>query len=297
MRNMKQLKLKKKASTQKLTRRVELKQTVFDIPQMDCPSEEKIIRMALEGNEAITALSFDLKSRRLTVAHNGESDSLLGVLEPLGLGAKISSTKELSEMEEALLSPKDIDEASIAAESKVLRQLLAINGTMFFVELALGLYAQSTGLIADSLDMFADSAVYGISLYAVGKTLLMKKRAARLSGYLQIILSFGALFEILRRFVFGSEPEEFFMMGVAAVALVANTFCLWLLSKHRDGEVHMKASWIFSTNDVVANAGVIAAGALVWLFHSNWPDLIVGLFIAIIVLRGGLRILGMSKAT
>jgi len=274
-----------------------LKQTVFDIPQMDCPSEEKIIRMALEGNEAITALSFDLKSRRLTVAHNGESDSLLGVLEPLGLGAKISSTKELSEMEEALLSPKDIDEASIAAESKVLRQLLAINGTMFFVELALGLYAQSTGLIADSLDMFADSAVYGISLYAVGKTLLMKKRAARLSGYLQIILSFGALFEILRRFVFGSEPEEFFMMGVAAVALVANTFCLWLLSKHRDGEVHMKASWIFSTNDVVANAGVIAAGALVWLFHSNWPDLIVGLFIAIIVLRGGLRILGMSKAT
>lgn len=274
-----------------------MKQTVFDIPRMDCPSEEKIIRMALDGNESVLNLDFNLKARQLTVAHEGDSSSLLQALEPLGFGAKISNSKELSEMEEALLVPKEKGDTSIASESKVLRQLLAINGVMFIVELAIGLYAQSTGLIADSLDMFADAAVYGLSLYAVGKTIQLKKKAAHLSGYLQILLAVGALVEISRRLIFGSEPEEYLMMGVAAIALVANAICLWLLSKHRDGEVHMKASWIFSTNDVIANLGVIIAGALVWSFQSNWPDLIVGLIIAIIVLRGGIRILGISKAS
>lgn len=273
-----------------------MKQTVFDIPQMDCPSEEKIIRMALDGNDAIKDLAFNLKSRQLTISHEGDSTNLLRALEPLGFGAKISNSRDLSEMEEALLGPAEVDSKTAESEATVLRQLLAINGFMFIVELSIGLYAQSTGLIADSLDMFADAAVYGLSLYAVGKTIQLKKKAAHLSGYLQIILAVGALVEVSRRLAFGSEPEEFLMMGVASVALIANTFCLWLLSKHRDGEVHMKASWIFSTNDVIANAGVIIAGALVWLLQSNWPDLIVGLIIAIIVLKGGLRILAISKS-
>ena len=163
-------------------------------------------------------------------------------------------------------------------------------------EMAFGLYAHSAGLIADSLDMFANAAVHELSLYAVGKAIHRKKRVARLSGYLQILLASGALSEVLRRFFFGSEPEEFFMMGVAAIALAANALCLFLLSKHRDGEVHMKASWIFSTNDVIANSGVILAGALVWTFNANWPDLAVGLIISAIALRGGIRILRLSRA-
>lgn len=260
---------------------------------MDCPSEEKIVRMALDGVGVVRGLEFNLKTRQLTINHEDDSDKLLQILMPLGFGAKISSSRELLEVEEVLLTSRD--ETSTASESKVLRQLLFVNGFMFFVELFLGLYAQSTGLIADSLDMFADAAVYGLSLYAVGKAIQLKKRAARISGYLQILLALGALVEVSRRFIFGSEPEEYLMMGVAALALAANTFCLWLLSKHRDGEVHMKASWIFSTNDVIANIGVIVAGALVWAFRTNWPDLVVGLIIAVIVLRGGIRILNLSK--
>ncbi|WP_245730763.1 hypothetical protein [Pseudohongiella acticola] len=34
-----------------------------------------------------------------------------------------------------------------------------------------GLVAQSNGLIADSLDTFADAAVYGLALYAVRRSL------------------------------------------------------------------------------------------------------------------------------
>ncbi|MBX3019708.1 MAG: cation transporter [Bdellovibrionaceae bacterium] len=273
-----------------------MKQTTFDIPKVDCPSEEKMIRMALDGMTGVQNLAFDLRSRQLTATHSVEAEVLLQALQPLGFGAKLSHSRELNEEEAGLLSSSEKHDAASASEAKVLWQLLAINGFMFVAEMSFGLYAQSAGLIADSLDMFADAAVYGLSLYAVGKAVHHKKRAARLSGYLQVLLALGALVEVLRRFVFGSEPEEFFMMGVAAVALAANALCIFLLSKHRDGEVHMKASWIFSTNDVIANLGVLLAGALVWTFKANWPDLAVGLIISVIVLRGGIRILRLSKS-
>lgn len=182
-------------------------------------------------------------------------------------------------------------------ERKTLIVLLAINALMFVAELTLGWLAQSTGLIADSLDMLADATVYGLSLYAVGKGVVKQAGAARVSGYLQILLGVGVLFEVLRRLLLGSEPQSTLIMVVGAVALVANIFCLVLISRHRDGGVHMRASWIFSTNDVIANIGVILSGALVALMASPYPDLIVGTIISVVVIRGGIKILSDAKQT
>lgn len=182
-------------------------------------------------------------------------------------------------------------EAKNKAERKVLLALLAINGVMFVVEFGLGWLGQSTGLIADSLDMLADASVYAVSLYAVGKAVSAKESAARLSGFLQIGLAGLVLIDVMRRALLGSEPLGDWMIAVALVALVANVTCLWLIRKHRDGEVHMRAAWIFSANDVIANSAVILAGGLVLWTGSRWPDLIIGLIVAVIVLRGGIRIL------
>ncbi len=181
-------------------------------------------------------------------------------------------------------------------ERRTLRWLLAINGAMFVLEAALGWLAQSTGLLADSLDMLADAAVYALSLSAVGRSAGRKARAARLSGWLQMALGLGVLGEVLRRFLFGSEPWSALMMAVGALALAANLACLALLARHRHGEVHMRASWIFSTNDVLANLGVILAGALVAWSGSRLPDLVIGALIAAVVVRGGWRILHESRA-
>lgn len=182
-------------------------------------------------------------------------------------------------------------------ERKTLLALLAINGFMFVAELLLGWLAQSTGLIADSLDMLADATVYGLSLYAVGKGVLRQARAARISGFLQIFLGLGVLFDVIRRLWLGSEPQGTLIIAVGAVALLANIACLALISKHRAGGVHMRASWIFSTNDVIANLGVIVSGGLVAVFGSRYPDLVVGTVIALIVVRGGTRILQEARAT
>ncbi|PTN08610.1 cation transporter [Nitrosomonas aestuarii] len=180
-------------------------------------------------------------------------------------------------------------------EATILKWLLAINATMFFVELSVGWFAQSTALMADSLDMFADAAVYGLALYAVGHSTRMKLRVAHLSGWIQVVLALGALSEVFRRFVFGSEPVSTLMMSFGLVALIANIICLILISRNKEGGAHMKASWIFSANDVIANLGVILAGFLVALTNSPYPDLVIGLVIGSIVLNGARRILRLES--
>lgn len=172
-----------------------------------------------------------------------------------------------------------------------MRLLLGINAIMFFVELTTGLVAESTGLIADSLDMFADAAVYGLALYAVGRAASMKSKAAHFAGWIQLTLALGVLVEVVRRFIVGSEPESMLIIGMGMVALVANVTCLVLISGKREHGVHMKASYIFSANDVIANVGVIAAGLLVMWTSSPYPDLIIGTIIGLVVLNGARRIL------
>ena len=183
------------------------------------------------------------------------------------------------------------------SERRVLIALLLINGIMFVAELGVGWWAQSTALIADALDMLADAMVYGVGLYAVGKSLLVKARAARLSGSLQVLLGLLVLVDIVRRIIVGSEPVSTLMMGMGLLALIANVTCLILIAKHREGEVHMRASWIFSKNDVIANLGIILAGGLVAWTGSRLPDLVIGLLVALIVIRGGILILQDAKAT
>ncbi len=176
-------------------------------------------------------------------------------------------------------------------EGRVLKILLSINAFMFMVEIILGILSESTALIADSLDMLADATVYGIGLYAVGKSPLVKIKAAHLSGIFQVVLGVLVFADVIRRLIYGSEPESLLMIFVGMAALVANVICLILISKYKRGEVHMRASWIFSKNDVIANVGIMISGGFVYLLETRFPDLIVGMIISIIVIRGGIDII------
>jgi cation diffusion facilitator family transporter len=183
----------------------------------------------------------------------------------------------------------ELEEAA-ELERQTLWILVAINGAMFLAEAFAGWRGESTGLLADSLDMLADASVYGIALYAVSRSRRFQTSAATASGMVQIALGFGVLFEVVRRFLFGSDPVSMLMMAVGTLALVANVSCLLLLAKHREGGIHMRAAWIFSTNDVIANIGVIISGGLVLYLGSRLPDLVIGALISVVVIRGGLQI-------
>lgn len=188
----------------------------------------------------------------------------------------------------------ELEEAA-ELERRTLWTLLAINGVMFIAEALAGWWGESVGLLADSLDMLADASVYGIALYAVGRSRGLQANAATAGGVLQIALGLGVLVEVVRRFLYGSDPVSMLMMAVGAIALVANVSCLMLIAKHREGGIHMRASWIFSTNDVIANVGVIISGGLVMYLGNRLPDLIIGAVISAVVLRGGVQILREAK--
>lgn len=253
---------------------------------MDCPSEEQMIRMKLDGMQEIRSLEFNIPERELHVVHEGSSDPILKSLDTLNLGTTVSR------VEESENNPSSHD----SIQRKTLWMVLGINAGFFVLELIAGLIAGSMGLVADSLDMLADSLVYGLALMAVGGTVLRKKQVARFSGYLQMSLAILGIAEVIRRFIFSDNAPDYQMMILVSVlALMGNAASLWLLQKSRSRDAHMMASMIFTANDVIINIGVIAAASLVFITGSGIPDLLIGAFVFIVVVRGALRILKLAR--
>ena len=261
--------------------------TIFKVKEMDCPSEENIIRMKLgELGTAVVALDFDLRRRTLAVTHEADTlDAIKSTMDSLGMGAKMTSTGDADE-------PINGDER----QRKVLVRVLVVNALFFAFEMAMGLVSRSMGLVADSLDMLADASVYGMSLMVVGAAVASKKRVALWSGILQTLLAVIGLAEVVRRFLSPEVTPEFStMIWMSALALLANAYCLWQLERSKSNDAHMRASVIFSANDVIINLGVILSGVAVWYFESRLPDLIIGTIVFAIVIRGAIRILKLSK--
>ena len=254
---------------------------------MDCPSEENLIRMKLDGISSIKNLDFDIPNRKLTIFHIEDLDQIEKSILKLNLGGKI-------------LTSETVEQTTFSEnknQTKLLWTVLAINFLFFLIEMSTGLVSKSMGLVADSLDMLADSFVYGLSLFAVGGSLIRKKKIAKIAGYFQLTLAFIGFVEVLRRFL-GSEalPNFNTMIIVSIFALIANGICLYLLQKSKSKEdAHMKASMIFTSNDVIINLGVICAGLLVNWLDSNKPDLIIGTIVFALVIQGAFRILKLSK--
>ena len=254
---------------------------------MDCPSEESLIRMKLEGIPEIETLDFDLENRKLTVFHKEKNPEIEQRLDDLNLGSKLIETVETKERGE---------QKNITTQTNILWIVLAINFGFFIIEITTGFLSRSMGLVADSLDMLADASVYGLSLWAAGSTMKRKKKVAVISGYFQMVLALLGFVEVIRRFT-GNEalPGYKMMIIVSVFALIANSVCLWLLQKSKSSEAHMKASMIFTSNDIIINTGVIVAGILVFATGSKYPDLIMGALVFLVVVRGAMRILKLGK--
>ncbi len=253
---------------------------------MDCPSEESLIRMKLSDVDSVMSLQFDTNNRKLDVFHEGDVSTITQLISELNLD---------SHFVETTVTEGDLIGGE-SHESKSLWIVLVINFVFFCLEMTFGWISNSMGLVADSLDMLADSIVYGLSLIAVGGTVVLKKRIATMAGYFQLTLAILGFVEVFRRFI-GSEvvPDHRSMIVVSIFALLANILCLYILQKTKSQEAHMQASMIFTSNDIIINSGVIIAGVLVLLFNTNLPDLIIGSIVFALVLQGARRILRLGK--
>lgn len=264
-----------------------MQKSLFKIPQMDCPSEENLIRMQLEGQAAVKNLDFDLPKRELTVYHEGSVEPIEQALFDLDLGSRKIRTEE---------SQEQVFQEN-QQQKRLLWIVLSINFAFFLIESITGFVSNSMGLVADSLDMLADAFVYGLSLFAVGAAVSRKKQVAKTAGYFQMGLATFGFIEVIRRFLESATiPDSTLMIGVSAIALLANGLCLYLLQQAKNKEeAHLKASLIFTSNDIIINLGVIAAGLLVSYSQSRIPDLIVGGIVFVLVMQGARRILRLGR--
>jgi Co/Zn/Cd efflux system component len=264
-----------------------MKKSVFNVSKMDCPSEEQLIRMKLDSISNIKELDFDIPNRQVTVYHEGDIETINYAIQELNLSSKLLNSEETMHIVSSTQRNK---------EKQLLWVVLIINFSLFVLEIITGFISKSMGLIADSLDMLADAIVYGLSLFAIGRLATTKKQVAKISGYFQLGLALFGLAEVIRRFL-GYEDVPAFqtMIFISLFALSGNAVSLYLLQKSKSDEAHMQASVIFTSNDVLANIGVIVAGIAVYFTHSKMPDLIVGSIVFLLVAKGAFRILKLAK--
>lgn len=186
-------------------------------------------------------------------------------------------------------------EAKSAQERRILTIALVLNAAMAVIGGVAGWMGQSTGLLADALDMLSDATAYAIGLAAIGRGARFKANAAWLSGSVLLVLGLGVLLEVGRRVFQGAEPLSGWMIGTACLSLVVNLTVLRMLAPLKSGEVHLRATWIFTRADVVANVGVVVAGLLVLVLASPYPDYVIGTLIGLYVIKEALEILSDAR--
>lgn len=187
-------------------------------------------------------------------------------------------------------------EALKAEQSRLLTIVLLINAVMFVVEMGAGLYAHSSALKADSLDMLGDALVYGFSLYVVSKDQIWKARAALLKGMIMGIFGLGVLLETGFKIMAPVTPYSSTMLSIGLLAFAANAICLILLTRHKSDDINMKSVWICSRNDIIANSGVLLAAGAVFMTGSHWPDVIMGTLMATLFLQSSVGVIQEARA-
>jgi cation diffusion facilitator family transporter len=174
----------------------------------------------------------------------------------------------------------DADAALRARQRRVLWMVLALNASMFFVEMVASWYAGSTALLADALDFFADSATYAITLYVLAKSARWKAGAALIKGLAMGAFGLWIIALALYRVSDPALPDASIMGGIGLLALAANAGSALLLYWHHADDLNMRSVWLCSRNDAIANIAVILAAGAVAVTASAWPDLAVGALIA-----------------
>ncbi len=264
------------------------RKTSLRIEQYDCPSEEQLIRLYLDGKNGIIGVTFDLQTRSVNITHELQTQEIVKLMEALSLGT-VTLLHDAPATDEIIQSSDQHDK-------RLLWSVLSINFSCFLLEIITGILSNSMGLSADALDMLADAAVYGLSIYAIGHSVKRKQNIAKLSGYLQLTLALLGLSEVTRRFIYDIPlPDVTTMISISIIALAGNIASLLILRKSANRQVHFRASIIFTSNDIFANAGIIVAAIFVSMLQSGIPDLIIGSLVFLLVTRGAITILKLAS--
>lgn len=188
-----------------------------------------------------------------------------------------------------------VEHHSLQHSRHVLTIALAINFTMFLIELWQGLSVNSTSLLADSMDFLSDSFNYLISLWVLAKAITVRAKASIVKASCMLIIALLVLIQGARNVMLGELPEAFTMGWIGLLALAANLFTTMILYKTRHHDSNMESVWLCSRNDALANLFIITAAGLVYMTGTLWPDLVAAAIIAWLGISSALRIIVHAK--
>ena len=169
--------------------------------------------------------------------------------------------------------------------------VIALNASMFVVEMTAGHLAKSQALQADALDFFGDALTYGISLAVIGASIRARTAAALAKGISLFLMGAWVFGSTVYRVFFVGVPEAEIMGVVAALALSTNLASVFLLVSYKEGDANVRSVWLCSRNDAIGNVAVMIAALGVWATASGWPDLIVAAIMASLFLSSSFQII------
>jgi len=174
---------------------------------------------------------------------------------------------------------------------RVLWTVIAINATMFMVEMLAGHVAGSKALQADALDFLGDTLTYGLSLAVIGASLRARSAAALLKGASLSLMGLWVLGSTAYHVLILGFPRAELMGAVASLALAANSASVLLLLRYKEGDANVRSVWVCSRNDMIGNVAVMIAALGVWVTATAWPDLLVAAIMAAVFLTSSTQIL------
>jgi cation diffusion facilitator family transporter len=172
--------------------------------------------------------------------------------------------------------------------------VIAINATMFLVEMGAGALAGSRALQADALDFLGDTLTYGMSLAVIGSAIQVRAWAAFAKGLSLTVMGLWVFGTTAYHVLVLGVPKAEVMGVVGFLALGANLASVLVLAKYKDGDANVRSVWLCSRNDAIGNVAVMIAAAGVWGTGTKWPDLIVAAIMAALFLWSSFQILRQS---
>ncbi len=187
------------------------------------------------------------------------------------------------------------DAASDRRYRRVLLAALAVNTTMFALEISASAWSGSSALAADAADFLADAGNYAISLGAIALGGAWRARAALAKGVALAVFGAAVLGYAGWRMWAGAAPEPITMGAVAIVAFAANLAVALLLFRFRNGDADMRSVWLCTRNDVIGNLAVLGAAGGVFGTGSVWPDIAVAGMMAGLAIAAAIQIIAGAR--
>ena len=171
-----------------------------------------------------------------------------------------------------------------------------LNLVYFGVEFAVALKIGSVSLFADSVDFLEDASLNLLIATALGWTALNRARLGTALAAILLIPVLATLWTAWQKFATPVPPAPLALSLTGAGALAVNLVCALLLVRfrHHSGSL-TRAAFLSARNDAYANVAIIAAGLVTAATLSVWPDLIVGLGIALLNADASRQVLAAAR--